>query len=388
MKIPIKYNLLSILVRKVSTIMTVLSIALVTFIFVSVMALANGLETALVSTGESLNVLVMRKGSGSELSSAVTRSALQVLKYLPGIRAGSNGEPEVSPEVFVIVNLPKGAEGEVANVALRGVGPAGIAMRPQWRLVEGRMFQPGLPEVVVSRTISNRFANTKLNDQIRLGKAEWKVTGIFEAGHTAFDSEIWADVNQVATAFNYTDYSSVLLRGNDQSAIKEIISRIEGDRSSDLMAERESEYYEGQAWGATPIKLMGMFIAVLMGIGACFAAMNAMYAAVSYRTKEIATLRVMGFKRRNILLSFMVESLVVALTGGVLGCLLALPVNLLTTGTTNLQTFSEVAFAFRTSPVLLLMGMVFAVGIGLLGGFFPARQAARLTPAMALRKAL
>jgi len=388
MRIPIKYNFLSILVRKVSTTMTVLSIALVIFIFVSVMALANGLETALVSTGEPLNVLVMRRGSGSELSSAVSHDALQVLKYLPGIHAGSNGEPEVSPEVFVIINLPKGADGEVANVALRGVSPAGIVMRPQWHLVEGRMFQAGLPEIVVSRMISNRFPHAKLGDQIRLGKAEWKVAGIFEAGHTAFDSEIWADVNQVSTAFNYSAYSSVLLRANDRSATKEIVSRIESDRSNDLMAQPESEYYEAQAWGATPIKLMGMFIAVLMGIGACFAAMNAMYAAVTYRTREIATLRVMGFKRRNILLSFLMESLLVALTGGVLGCLLALPINLLTTGTTNLQTFSEVAFAFRTSPGLLLMGMLFALLIGLFGGFFPARQAARQTPAMALRKAL
>jgi putative ABC transport system permease protein len=388
MRIPIKYNFLSILVRKVSTTMTVLSIALVTFIFVSVMALANGLETALVSTGEPLNVLVMRRGSGSELSSAVSHNALQVLKYLPGIHAGSDGEPEVSPEVFVIINLPKGAEGEVANVALRGVSPAGIVMRPQWHLVEGRMFQAGLQEVVVSRMISNRFPHAKLGDQIRLGKAEWKVAGIFEAGHTAFDSEIWADVNQVATAFNYSAYSSVLLRANDASATREIVSRIESDRSNDLMAQPESEYYEAQAWGATPIKLMGMFIAVLMGIGACFAAMNAMYAAVTYRTREIATLRVMGFKRRNILLSFLMESLLVALTGGVLGCLLALPINLLTTGTTNLQTFSEVAFAFRTSPGLLLTGMLFALLIGLFGGFFPARQAARQTPAMALRKAI
>jgi putative ABC transport system permease protein len=387
MVIPIKYNFLSVLARKVSTGMTVLSIALVVFIFVSVMALANGLETALVSTGEPLNVLVMRRGSGSELSSAVSRGALQMLKYLPGVHAGPDGEPEVSPEVFVIVNLPKGAGGEVANVALRGVSPAGVAMRPQWRLVEGQMFQPGLREVVVSRTISNRYAHARVGDQMRLGKDEWKVTGVFEAGNTAFDSEIWADVNQVSTAFNYPDYSSVLLRADDRAAAGEIAGRITSDRGNDLMAQPESEYYEAQAWGATPIKVMGMFIAVMMGVGACFAAMNTMYAAVTYRTREIATLRVLGFKRRSILVSFLMESLLVALTGGALGCLLALPINLLTTGTTNLQTFSEVAFAFRTSPGVLLTGMVFALLIGLFGGYFPARQAARQTPAMALRKA-
>lgn len=386
MAIPLKYNFGSMLIRKVSTIMTALSIALVVFIFVSVMALAGGLETALVSSGEPQNLLVLRRGSGSELSSGVPRSALQVIKYLPGIEANSSGEPLVSAEVFAIINLPKTADGKIANIAIRGVSPAGMNLRPRMRMVEGRTFQPGLRELIVSRTISQRFPAAALGNTLRLGKADWKVVGVFEAGNTSFDSEIWADVNQVADDFNYQSYSSVLLRANDEAALGNIRQRIEADRSYNLMAQRESEFYEKQTWAAAPIKLLGMFIAVVMGVGACFAAMNTMYSAVSYRTKEIATLRVLGFKRRSILFSFLMESMLVALTGGILGCLLTLPINRITTGTTNLQTFSEVAFAFRTSPLLLAVGISFATLIGLLGGYFPARQASRQPPAAALRK--
>lgn len=385
MAIPLKYNYLSLLKRRVSTLMTVLSIALVVFIFVSVMALANGLESALVTTGKPTNVLIMRQGSGSELSSAVPRDALQVLRYLPGVRKGSNGEPAAAPEVFVIVNLPK-QDGSIANVAVRGSSQAGVEMRPQWGLVEGRMFQPGLREVVVSRTVAARFPDARLGSQVKLGRALWNVVGVFDAKGTAFDSEIWGDVNQVAGDFNYQAYSSVLLGAEDAAAVREIVSRTAADKSNDLSAQAESDYYAQQTWAAGPIKLLGMFIAVVMGIGACFAAMNTMYAAVSYRTREIATLQVLGFKRRNVLLSFLAESLLLALIGGAIGCLLTLPVNKLTTGTTNLQTFSEVAFAFRTSPMLLLIGMAFAAAIGVFGGVFPARQAAQQSPALALRK--
>ncbi|HEY0546558.1 MAG TPA: ABC transporter permease [Pyrinomonadaceae bacterium] len=385
MAIPLKYNYLSLLKRRVSTLMTVFSIALVVFIFVSVMALANGLETALIASGDPLNVMVMRRGSGSELSSAVSHEALQVLKYLPGVQNAAGGEPIVSPEVFVIVNLPR-PDGALANIAVRGTSPVGADLRPQLRLIEGRMFQPGLREVVVSRTISRRFPGVRLGSQVKLGKANWNIVGIFDAQGTAFDSEIWGDVNQVAGDFSYQDYSSVLLRAKDAAAVKELVSRIESDKNNDLTAQPESEYYAQQTWAAGPIKLMGMFIAVVMGVGACFAAMNTMYAAVSYRTKEIATLQVLGFRRRSILISFLAESMLVALVGGIVGCLLSLPVNKLTTATTNLQTFSEVAFAFRTSPQLLLIGMIFAVMIGLFGGLFPARQAARQSLALALRK--
>lgn len=386
MAIPFKYNLRSLLQRKVSTSMTILSIALVVFIFVSVMALANGLEAALVSSGDALNILVLRRGSGSELSSSVPNAALQVIKYLPGVAVNASGEPEVSAEVFVIINLPKGNEGDVANVAIRGVSAAGFQIRPQMRLVAGRQFQPGLHEVIVSRTLSKRFANMNLGDQLRLGKANWTVTGMFDAGNTTFDSEIWADVNQVTSDFKYQTYSSVLLRAKDQAALRELSQRIESDRTNNLMAQPEKEYYERQAWAAAPIKAMGLFIAVVMGVGACFAAMNTMYAAVTYRKQEIAALRVLGFKRRSILFSFLTEAMMVSLTGGILGCLLSLPINKLTTSTTNWQTFSELAFAFRTSPQLLVTGMIFAALIGLFGGVFPARQAAKQLPAAALRK--
>lgn len=386
MVIPLKYNLRSVLVRRVSTLMTVLSIALVVAVTIGVMALATGLETALVSSGDPLNILVRRRGADSELSSFVTRDAWQVLRYLPGVATHSNGEPVASADVVVVINLPKRGSDQGANVTIRGLSPMGMVLRPQIRLVEGRMFRAGLREVIVSRRLSERFQHTSLGDRLRFGKGEWTVVGLFDAGQTAFDSEIWTDVNQLASDYNRQFYSSVLLRAVDAAAARDIIARVENERRYNLMAEPETEYFREQTRAAGPIKAMGMFIAFILGIGACFAAMNTMYAAVTYRTREIATLRVLGFGKGSILLSFIVESVLLALVGGVVGCLLVLPINGVTTGTANWQTFSEIAFAFRVTPRLLLAGMVFATLIGLFGGFFPARQAARQVPALALRQ--
>ncbi len=386
MAIPLKYNIRSVLVRRVSTLLTVLSIALVVAVTIGVMALATGLETALVSTGDPLNILVRHRGADSELSSFVTRDAWQVLRYLPGVKTGSNGEPLASADVVVVINLPRRGSTQGANVTVRGLPPQGVALRPHIRLVAGRMFQPGLREVIVSRRLSERFQQTSLGDRLRFGKGDWTVVGLFDAGQTAFDSEIWTDVNQLASDYNRQFYSSVLLRAVDEAAAREIIARVESERRFNLTAEPETEYFREQTRAAGPIKAMGMFIAFVLGIGACFAAMNTMYAAVTYRTREIATLRVLGFRRWSILLSFVVESVLLALVGGVIGCLLVLPINGVTTGTANWQTFSEIAFAFRVTPRLLLAGMIFAILIGLLGGFFPARQAARQTPALALRQ--
>ncbi len=386
MAIPLKYSIRSVLVRRVSTLLTVLSIALVVAVTIGVMALASGLEMALVSTGDPLNILVRRRGADSELSSLVTRDTWQVLRYLPGVKTRPDGEPLASADVVVVINLPKRGSTQGANVTVRGLPPQGMALRPHVRLMAGRMFQPGLREVIVSHRLSGRFQQMSLGDRLRFGKGDWMVVGLFDAGQTAFDSEIWTDVNQLASDYNRQFYSSVLLRAVDEAAAREIIARVENERRFNLTAEPETEYFREQTRAAGPIKAMGMFIAFVLGIGACFAAMNTMYAAVTYRTREIATLRVLGFRRWSILLSFVVESVLLALVGGVIGCLLVLPINGVTTGTANWQTFSEIAFAFRVTPRLLLAGMIFAILIGLLGGFFPARQAARQTPALALRQ--
>ncbi|RMG44660.1 MAG: ABC transporter permease [Acidobacteria bacterium] len=386
MAIPLKYNFRSLFVRRVSTAMTVLSIALVVAVFVGVMALATGLEMALVTTGDPLNVLVRRRGSDSELSSFISREAFQAMRFLPGVQMNADGTPIASGEIVVVINLPKRGEQKGSNVTIRGVSPVGLALRPQLHIVEGRLFRPGLREVIVSRRISERFQHTGLGDRLQFGKGEWEVVGIFDAGNTAFDSEIWTDVNQLASDYHRESFSSVLLRATDEAAVKQIINRIENDRRYNLLAQPEVEYYEEQTRAAGPIKLLGMFIAIVMGIGACFAAMNTMYAAVTYRTREIATLRVLGFKRGSILLSFLTESLLLALIGGLIGCVLVLPIHGITTGTANWQTFSEIAFAFRITPELLLWGMGFAALMGLFGGIFPARQAARQSPAAALRE--
>ncbi|MCS6807104.1 MAG: ABC transporter permease [Acidobacteriota bacterium] len=387
MTIPLKYNIRSLLVRRTSTLMTVMSIALVVCIFVGIMALAQGLETALVTSGDPLNVLVRRQGSNAELSSSVPREAFRTLAYWPGVQSDAAGDPLAAAEIVTAVNLPKHNQQQGANITIRGVSANSMQLRRQMRLIEGRMFRPGLREVIVGRRVRERFQNTHLGDRLNFGKAQWQVVGIFEAGNTAFDSEIWADVNQLADDFNRQTYSSALLRATDAAAAQALIERINNDRRFNLMGQIESDYYAEQTQAASAIKGLALFIAFVMGIGACFAAMNTMYAAVAYRTREIATLQVLGFKPWSVLLSFMTESLLLSLIGGLIGCLLVLPVNGLTTGTVNWQTFSEVAFAFRITPNLLLTGMGFAALMGLLGGLWPARQASRQTPAAVLREA-
>ena len=368
--------------------MTVFSIALVVAISVAIMALADGLDKALVSSGAPENILVRRRGSDSELGSSVSHQALQAIQYLPGVRGANTQEADtgVSGEVVVVINLPRRNQSDNANVTVRGLSNAGIALHPQVRIVEGRMFRQGLREVVVSQSIAERFASTAIGDRLRLGKGEWDVVGIFDAGRTAFSSEIWADVNQLASDFNRETFSSVLLRATDAASVNSVIQRVESDPRFNLTAQRELEYYEEQTRASRPLKLLATFIAVVMGIGACFAAMNTMYASVGHRAREITTLLVLGFKRRSVLLSFVAEALLLALVGGAIGCLLVWPINGLATGTVNWQTFSEVAFAFRITPWLLLKGLAFAAMLGLLGGVLPAWQASRLAPAAALRE--
>lgn len=385
MAIPLKYNLRNLAVRRTTTLMTAFSMTLTVAVFVVLMALAQGLQISLAVTGQPSNILIMREGSQSEAMSSVTRESLQVIKYLAGIAKDDKGEPWVSPELIVLINLPRRGQTQGSNVAIRGLGPDGPSLRPQFKMVEGRFFRSGLREVIVSKRISERFQNCALGDRLKFAKGYWTVVGTFETGGTAYDSEIWTDADDLAADFDREAYSTVMVRAADPAALAALKAQITGDRRLHLKAQTEHDYYESQTRFAAPIKALGFFIAALMAIGASFAAMNTMYAAVARRTKEIGTLRVLGFSRGSILLSFIVESVLIAILGGALGCLLALPVNGVTTGTTNFATFSEVAFNFRVTPQLLVNGMIFAACMGLIGGLFPAWRAAHENIVVSLR---
>ncbi len=384
MAIPLKYNFRSVLVRRAGTAMAVVSVAATVAVFISVLSLAQGIERVFAVTGHPLNLVVIRQGSQVETNSSVSVPTLQTLKYLPGISKDGSGEPLVSPELMVLVYIPR-AGGDQTNVSLRGATPMGFALREQARLVEGRIFRGGMRELVASRTMARRFG-LSLGSVIHLGRSDWQVVGLTEAGGSAYDSELWADVGAVADDFNRREiYSSVLVRAADSAAAAELTRRISEDRQLHLQARVEGDYFRDQSRSSLPVKFLGTFIAMVMAVGSCFAAMNAMYATVAYRTREIATLRVLGFSRAAVLVAFVLESTLLALAGGLLGCLLALPVHGVSTGTMNFLTFSELTLHFRITPQLILKGLIFAAVMGILGGLLPARMAARRPPVLGLR---
>lgn len=385
MAIPLKYNFRNLVVRRTTTLMTAFSITLTVSVFVVLMALAEGLRSSLATTGSPLNVLILREGSQSETVSFVSRDSLQVIKYLDGIAKDDKGEPFVSQEEVILINMPKIGQAQGSNVTIRGVGPDGPALRPDFKMVAGRYFQSGLREVIVSKRISDRFQNCRLGDKLKFAKGYWTVVGIFEAGNSAYNSEIWGDVNDLAQDFDRENYSDVVVRSTDASAVAKLSDEISNDRRLHLKPQTERDYYAAQTQTARPIQAFGIFIAILMAVGASFAAMNTMYAAVARRTKEIGTLRVVGFSRWSIMVSFIIESVLIAGLGGLAGCLLALPINGVTTGTTNFVTFSELAFNFRVTPQLFVTGVVFSIFMGFVGGLFPAWRAAHENIVTSLR---
>ncbi len=387
MALPLKYNLRNLVVRRTTTLVTALSITLTVAVFLTLMALAQGLQSSLAATGSRLNVLVMREGSQSESVSIVSRDMLNTIKYLHGIATDAKGKPWVSPELIVLVNLPERAAGQSANVTVRGVTPEAPSLRPAFKIVAGRMFRPGLREVIVSRRIARRFRDCSLGDKLKFAKGYWTVVGIFTAGNSAYNSEIWADVDELGQDFDRPDYSDVIVRARDRAAVAELKNEITNDRRLHLKAITERRYYATQTATAAPIRIFGIFIAILMAVGASFAAMNTMYAAVARRTREIGTLRALGFPRSSILLAFVLESVLIALLGGALGCLLAWPVNGITTGTTNFLTFSEIAFKFQITPGLVGVALAFSALMGLAGGLFPAWRASHESIVTALRAA-
>ena len=391
MAIPIKYNFRNLFVRKVSTGMTVFVIALVVTVFVVIMSLVEGIRKTLSKSVSDRNVIVMRVGAQSELQSFVAPDQIETLKTLPGVEHGAHGEPLASPELVVLINTPK-RDGTKTNLQIRGVEmPIAFDLRPTLKLVRGRMFHPGTDEAIVPESVAERFADCGLGDTIKAGSERWTVVGVFDARSTPYDSEIWVDRHNLEGQIKRPQgASSVTLRTSDAAARDRIIASVKGDQRVKLEGKTEKKYYAEQMVTAKPIEYLAYLVGVFMAIGASFGAMNTMYAQVTARTREIGTLRALGYSRRSVLLSFVFESLMLAFAGGAVGVLLAVAVvhTILTgpVGTNNFRTFSDLLFNFEITGPLMVSGVVFAVAMGLFGGFFPAFRAARLKIVSALRE--
>lgn len=387
MAIPFKVNLRGLFVRKVSTLTTVACLALVVGVFSGMMALVSGLKYTFRTTGDPLNVMVMREGSTSETNSIVTLDQFSILSTLPGIARDASGRPVANGEAVIIINKNKRGTKDGANIVLRGVSPEGFATHPEVKIVEGRPFVPGQSELIASLSIGGKFEGCGLGETLNLEKRNFKVVGTFEAGGTARESELWGDVTEVRETFRRPVYSTVILRSADASAVGAIQGAVKADQRLHLRAVPETQYYSEQTAQAVPIQFAGLFLAFILAIGAAFGAANTMYAAVSSRSKEIGTLRALGFSRISIMIAYLTEALVLGMLGGVVGTAVTyLVVNGVTTGTVNWQTFSEVSFAFRVTPVLIAVAIAFASVIGALGGLLPARFAARAPITTALRQ--
>jgi putative ABC transport system permease protein len=388
MKIPFIYNLRSVTQRPVSTALTALGIALVVAVFIAMLALANGFIAALVQTGSADNVLLLRKGADSELSSSIPREAISIISASPHIAVGADGRPLVSPETYIVINIPRlnGGAFDVANVVARGVSDKAFEVRRNLKVIEGRRFASGQSEICVGGKLKGRFNNVNVGDVLRFSNRDWKVVCRFTAEGSSFESEIWGENEQFQSVFRGGAFQDVAFRLKDPAGFEDAKRAFAADQRIQIDAHRESEFYASQSeLLGNILRFLAIMITSIMAVGAVFGAVNTMYAAVSSRTSEIAVLLTLGFHPRSVLASFLVESAVIAFIGGVVGCLLALPINGVVTSTTNWASFSEIAFAFRVTPQLLLAGLSFAVVMGVVGGFFPARRASKMPVIQALR---
>ena len=386
MAIPISYSLRNLTTRKVTTALTAGGMALVVFVFATVLMLEEGLRSTLVGTGSFDNVVITRRSAGTEVQSAVDRQQARVVETQPAIALGPDGERLVSKETVVLMSLDKRGTSEPSNVVIRGIGPQGLALRPQVKLVAGRMFRPGSSEIIAGRAIGERFKGAGIGERLRFGMREWTVVGHFEAGGSGFDSEIWGDAEQLMQAFRRTSYSSLVLRLTDASGFAALKAQLEADPRLTVEAKRESVFYAEQSQAlATFIRVLGMTLSIIFSTGAVIGAMITMYAAVANRTAEIGTLRALGFRSRSILWAFLLEALLLGALGGVLGLALASLMQQVSFSTMNFQTFSELSFSFTLNLRIALASMAFALLMGLLGGFLPAVRAARLRIVDALR---
>ncbi len=390
MAIPVKYNFRNLVARKTSTGMTAFVIGLVVAVFLCVLALVQGVTRTLSVTASTRNVLAMRIGSQAEMQSVITREQADLIQALPGPERNAAGKPFVSPELLTLINVPR-ADGEsFSNVQIRGMLPIGMEIRPGVKIVDGRMFHPATNEAIVSKNLSKRFAGMKVGDTLASGSFRWIIVGLFDASGSAYESEVWTDVTDLQQQVKRNIYSTVFVRLPDAGAASQFIETIKGDQRLKLEGKTERKYFDEQMVTGDPIKALAFIVGIFTAIGAAFGAMNTMYAQVAARTKEIGTLRAIGFSRRSILVSFVIEALMLCFAGGLLGVFFTFLVFKLflraPTGTMNFRTFSEVLFNFRMTPELIAGGLAFALAMGIIGGLFPAARAARLKITTALRE--
>ncbi|KIF80938.1 ABC transporter permease [Noviherbaspirillum autotrophicum] len=388
MKIPLSYIARNLWTRRLTTLLTAAGLALVVFVFATVLMLDEGLKKTLVTTGEYDNVVLIRRASETEVQSGVYRDQATIAASHPSIALGADGQPLASKETVVLIALNKRGTDKPANVVIRGVSPVGLALRPQVRLSAGRMFRPGASEIITGSGIAKRFSGTAIGETLRFGQRDWTVVGTFDAGNSGFDSEIWGDADQLMQAFRRPVYSSVIVRLNDSHDFDAFKKDIESDPRLTLEAKREQTFYADQSKAlSTFISILGMTLSIIFSIGAMIGAMITMYASVANRVAEIGTLRALGFKRRSILAAFLTESLLLALIGGVVGLFFASFMQFLSFSTINFQSFSELAFGFTLNPAIVAKSLLFALLMGFVGGFLPALRAGRMKIVDSLRAA-
>ncbi|HUD72928.1 MAG TPA: ABC transporter permease [Dongiaceae bacterium] len=388
MALPLSYNVRSLLVRWRVTLLAIGGIALVVAVLVVLSAMSNGFASALAATGDPRNGIVVQRGSGSELTSFFSREHRNLVEVDARIARDAEGKPMVSPEIVIVANLKRKIDDAPTNITVRGVTPKAFEVRNGIRIVAGRNFTPGLNEIIVGQKLTIRLKGVELGDEIPIQRPRWKVVGVFTAEGSAFESEIWGDYDTMGPAFlRGGGQNSLTVRLVDPSKRAEFDKEIRENPQMQLQMDGERDYYTNQSGPVTgPLLALAIFVSVVMGIGAVFGAMNTMYAIVAARTREIGTLRALGFSRLSILTSFLIESVFLAIVGGAIGCLLAFPMNGFTTGTGQTASFSEVAFAFRITAGSVAAGMIFATVMGFLGGLLPGLRAARLPITSALRE--
>lgn len=386
--IPLSYIARNLWVRRVTTLLTAGGMALVIYVFATVLMMSEGIRSTLVATGQADNVIVLRKGAGAEINSGIARGQAAIVESLPGIASAAGGGLLLSKEPVVLNNLPKRGSGKPSNVTVRGTSALALQLRPKVQLVEGRMFRPGSSEIITGRAVAGGFQGAGLGETLRFAGRDWRVVGVFDAGRSGFDSEIWGDAEQMLQAFRREGFSTLVLRLQDSAQFDALKSAIEADPRLQLEAKREIQFYAEQSEAlATFISILGTALSIIFSIGAIVGAMITMFAAVAQRTGEIGTLRALGFRRGAVLVAFLGEAMLLALVGGVIGLGAAALMQAVDVSTTNFQTFAELAFQFKMTTTIVWQTLLFALLMGVVGGFIPAWRAARLKIVDCLREA-